>query len=122
MAVFTKDAHFGEFMIDHRASPGNLGARGPVVAGEGQVVHGRILGCPHCGGGQVENPLRTRERPYCRACDKYICDSCHIIRCHPDYVHRTFKDVVDMVQSGHWKLMPGSTAGRPILSEVTIYG
>jgi hypothetical protein len=45
-----------------------------------------------------------------------------VVRCHPDYKHRTFLDVVDMVQSGRWKLMPGSTAGLPILEEVTLYG
>jgi hypothetical protein len=112
----SKEVHFGEFMLDHRASPGNW------LAKEGQVIHGRILGCPHCGGGQVLNPFRERPREYCRACDKYICDSCHVIRCHPDYKHRTFLDVVDMVQSGRWKLMPGSTAGLPILEEVTIHG
>lgn len=112
----TKEIHFGEFMVDHRASPGG------GLAKEGQIVHGRILGCPHCGGGQIINPFRERPREYCSKCDKYICDGCHIIRSNPDYVHRTFNEVADMVQSGKWRLAPGSTAGLPILEEVTIYG
>jgi hypothetical protein len=32
--------------------------------------------CTHCHAVVVMNPIRTRERGYCRKCSAHICDTC----------------------------------------------
>lgn len=36
--------------------------------------------CNHCHSVVVMNPLRTRERAFCRGCNSYICDACGAVR------------------------------------------
>lgn len=50
-----------------------------------------VLTCAHCNRGVVLNPLRQRERGYCRRCDHYLCDSpgCNV-ECTP------FQQTIDL--------------------------
>lgn len=73
----------GEVLIDHRDSPGSnpllahaLGL--PHVPG-GTRYESAVIGCSHCQRQVFLNPDRSRERGYCRKCDRYICDQCTTI-------------------------------------------
>lgn len=84
--TFSKRSHEGYLLIDNRNSPGvseefirSTGKAAPAVR-EGQVFESSILTCSHCQTGMIVNPLRTRDRAYCRGCDHYICDVCEAIR------------------------------------------
>jgi hypothetical protein len=53
--------------------------------------------CTHCQKIIILNPLRARERHYCRKCDHYICDNCALLMklghsCQP------MKQVMDELQ------------------------
>lgn len=105
--------HDGELDIDHRSSPGIdqelarlVGLEG-VPMGEGTRNTVPTLGCIHCGGVVVLNPNRVRAREYCRTCDHYICDVCHVVRSEPDYKHRTINEIKEAVSSGKFVLAPG---------------
>lgn len=76
----SKRSKEGYLMIDHRAtepvSDEVMMAHGlPVGAGKG-LFETPTYTCSHCQYVVVMNPLRTREREYCRGCDSYICDGC----------------------------------------------
>lgn len=98
----------GELMIDNRA------AGTPAIPGMGSYAEVRTIGCRHCGGCWVENPLRVRPREYCRFCNRYMCDGCFARSKQPDYVHRTIDDLTEMVQSGKYTIAGGSVC-NPIL-------
>lgn len=109
----------GYLMIDHRTSPGmpaevlqKAGVNAPAV-GEGAVFECATLGCAHCGAVVMVNPTRTRERGYCSKCDRYICDHCKAATLEATYVHRPFKQIVDMVKSGRYTV--SGSASSPIL-------
>jgi len=81
----TKRTHEGYLLIDNRFGPGvteefirSTGKDAPIV-GEGAMFESATITCSHCQVVVVLNPLRTRERGYCRKCDHYICDNpaCH---------------------------------------------
>lgn len=59
----------GEFIVDHRASPGN--AKAP----EGTLLERATFTCPHCHRIVLVEPLRTRQRHFCFKCDRYTCDT-----------------------------------------------
>ena len=59
----TKRNHEGELVNDNRANGGGLAENATYT-------------CSHCQRIVVINPLRTRERGYCRTCDHYVCDLC----------------------------------------------
>lgn len=61
----------GYLLIDHSATMG--------ADGFGRKVEAPTLTCSHCHRQIIVQPLRTRERPYCRKCDHYICDSCAVV-------------------------------------------
>lgn len=74
----------GELTIDNRHAPAfspeeiaRLGKPG-AIGGNG-FQQFPILTCSHCQKQMIVQPLRTRERPYCRKCDHYICDDCALI-------------------------------------------
>jgi hypothetical protein len=82
---FSKRSLEGEFLIDHRASPGLdpemaawMGLPASSV-GKGQTFETGLLTCSHCQCGIVKNPDRARPRGYCSKCDKYICDECEAL-------------------------------------------
>lgn len=106
-------------MIDHRAGPGmpeNYSrAFGLPLLPAGKLVEMATLTCGHCTGQVLINPDRTRDRGFCPKCFCYLCDSCVAISREPDYQHRPWKQVVDLVKEGKAILLPGSTHGRPLL-------
>ena len=112
--------HDGELTIDHRASPGltaeeaRLCGLPGVQMGEGTCTGLATVSCSHCGGVWIVNPYRTRERPYCRACDHYICDGCKTASLQADYVHRTIDDLTNLIASGRWRII-GGPASSPII-------
>lgn len=70
----------GYLLIDHRNSPGVpadllLRAGLPLEAGRG-LYESACYTCSHCQRIVWLNPQRTREREYCRGCQKIICDPC----------------------------------------------
>ena len=115
-----KTSRDGELFLDHSASPGlppGVAQRmdlPPELVGEGGRMHAATLGCPHCGGVVMLNPMRKRERANCFKCNSYICDGCATAMHDPNYIHRTFADIAEMVQSGKWTVS-GPTC-NPILT------
>lgn len=98
----SKTANQGELLIDHRNSPGITpewaaarGVTGPVV-GSGRVFESGIKNCPHCGTDVIMNPMRRRERQWCRRCDAYICDACGLLR-KLGGEHKTARQQVDEI-------------------------
>lgn len=72
--------HEGAFLLDHRHAapvPDELviAAGLPVGAGRG-LFEAPTYTCKHCQRVVVVNPLRNRERAYCRGCDHLLCDGC----------------------------------------------
>ena len=114
--------HDGELIIDHRASPGipQEMARSfgfdPKALGEGSLFETAVLGCCHCAGVQIKNPDRKRPRNFCFSCNRYICDLCAEVSKQPEYVHRSFSEISDMVMSGRYTLSGSSSA--PVLTKV----
>ena len=123
MSPFLKTSRDGELFLDHSASPGipELAAHKmglpPDGVREGMKTTIPTLGCVHCGGVVVLNPLRRRARANCFKCNAYICDGCKAAMDHPDYVHRSFAEIAEMVRSGKWTVS-GPTS-FPILTPVT---
>lgn len=81
----TKRSLEGYLLIDNSHAPGvseaMARASGKSVMGAG--INGKyeagILTCSHCQVQMPVNPLRTRERGYCRKCDHYLCDTCNAV-------------------------------------------
>jgi hypothetical protein len=93
----------GYLMIDHRASPGltediahRLGLD-PTQTKEGKLLEAATLTCSHCKNVVMKNPLRTRERAFCRKCMHYICDFCVMAADKPDYNHAPFEKTWDQI-------------------------
>jgi hypothetical protein len=117
---FLKTSNDGEVFIDHSASPGipadlaqQMGLPSNLV-GEGQRMTAPTLACPHCGGCVVLNPMRIRARAHCYNCNSYICDGCAAAMRDPNYIHRTIRQVADMVQSGKWTV--SGSMSNPVLT------
>lgn len=116
---FFKRSFEGELLIDHRASPGipadqarRMGLD-PDKVGEGRIFEAPTLGCVHCGTHVIINPNRQRARPHCFQCNAYICDACDIARQHPDYAHRTVRELQELITSGRFAL--SGTMSKPTL-------
>lgn len=80
----SKRSKEGYLMLDHRAAPplpDELVVREglPIGAGRG-LFETPTYTCSHCQHVVVMNPLRSREREYCRGCDSYICDGCGFLK------------------------------------------
>lgn len=90
----------------------------PQQVSEGTVFECATLSYPHCGSTVVMNPLRKLERAHCYQCNQYICDWCDAARNQPNYVHRTLRQIAEMVASGNYKFA-GGTMSRPIITENT---
>lgn len=65
----------GYLLVDHRAGPG-LGRPGETPLAHGTLFEAPTYTCSHCQRVVVVNPNRTRERGYCRKCDRLVCDAC----------------------------------------------
>lgn len=82
----TKRSNEGVILIDHRNSPGLseefMRANkldGPAVPA-GHTLESALVECHSCQRDIVLNPLRTRERAWCRKHDAYLCDECNARR------------------------------------------
>lgn len=78
----SKRSHEGYLLIDNSNNEGvpdellrTMPIALPTGAGRGKF-EAAIVTCAHCQIGVVINPLRNRERAYCRKCDHYLCDTC----------------------------------------------
>lgn len=100
-------SHEGWLLIDHRNSPGvsdelldqSLGGRAGMPPGAGMgVTETATYTCSHCQTVVVINPLRTRERAYCRKCDHKICDRCGAIAAANGGACKTFKQIIEETQ------------------------
>ena len=82
----SKRQNEGYLMIDHSGSPGIGPQEIKLIDSDLPVGIGRAkfeaptYTCSHCQRVVVMNPLRQRERGYCRNCDHYVCDECNIVR------------------------------------------
>ncbi len=96
----SKRSHEGVILIDHSVSPGIPDAAMPVGmpprSGQG-LFEAPTYTCSHCQKVVIINPLRNRERSWCRKCDHYICDPCGGIL-QATGVCKTYKQVMDEVQ------------------------
>ena len=70
-----------------KPSPRVRGGRGTLVvdnrAAGGEKLEMPTLSCAHCNTVVILNPLRRRERGYCRKCHAYVCDVCNGKECRP---------------------------------------
>jgi hypothetical protein len=109
--------HDGELQIDNRATGG-------AVPGFGNASHyaAPTITCWHCKTVFMVNPLRTRPRNYCRKCDRYICDGCGAVAAQPDYQHRSFDQLAEMVMSGKYTIAGGSTSNPILIPTGVIHG
>lgn len=96
----SKRTHEGLLMIDHRFTPGmpdeKMPKDAPLRVGRG-LYETPTYTCSHCPHVVVMNPLRTRERGYCRKCDHYICDRCSGILAATG-ICKPYKAVLDELQ------------------------
>jgi hypothetical protein len=97
-------------MVDHRSTQGldeaTVRLMGlPAGAGTG-LFETHTYTCSHCKVVVVMNPLRTRERAYCRGCDHYICDPCGKARAAAGNVCMSFDSIVEKVQEAALKQTP----------------
>jgi len=108
--VSSKLTNQGELLIDHTNSPGispewvkenrhHLMASGatPVIVGKGKKFETGLKNCTHCGADVIMNPMRQREREWCRVCDAYICDNCGLLRKLSGYQHMTVQQVMENI-------------------------
>lgn len=127
MSLFSLRSLEGELDVNHQASPGLTAEQARQAGygeghqhellGEGKTYRTPTMGCCHCGGCVVLNPARTRHRNHCIKCNAYICDWCHAATRDPDYQHRSFKEIADMIRSGRWRFAGGSMS-NPVLLPV----
>ena len=114
--VFSKRELEGYVKIDHRESPGFTEEqtkkfyRSDIPIGSGMMFEGATNSCSHCQRIVVMNPDRTRQRGYCTKCDHYICDQCSLASLQPDYIHKSFRQVIDEFRENALK---GALNGTP---------
>jgi hypothetical protein len=115
-----RSAKYGYLFVDHRASPGlpedvaRAVGYDPAWCREGKIYEASTVGCVHCGVHVVMNPFRTRDRGQCEKCNyDYVCDICAVAMRDPDYVHRSIRDLQDIVDTGRWAL--SGSMSNPVL-------
>ena len=67
MLVTSPRKYEGYFLRDDRASGG-------------KVMEAATYTCGHCQAIVMIDPLRTRERPFCKKCDHRLCDTCGAVQ------------------------------------------
>lgn len=75
----SKRSHEGYLLIDNRHAACPAHPTREFAGAGAAVVEMPTLTCSHCQKQMIVNPLRTRERPYCRKCDHYLCDECALV-------------------------------------------
>jgi len=118
----SKRSYEGELLIDHRFTPGipeevthRQGL--PVGAAQG-LFEAPTFTCSHCQKVVVLNPLRNRERAWCRKCDHYLCDPCGGIL-HATGICRPYRAMLDDLQEKGLKL-EGQDDGQTIIRSTNI--
>lgn len=116
--------HEGYLMVDHSASPGltreearACGYHDLVHCGEGQIFEAATVTCAHCKMPYIKNPERVRPREYCKKCDHYICDFCHIERSASDYSHLQFEQKAEIILNA---ASHGETLGVNLVAPISI--
>jgi hypothetical protein len=110
----------GWIMFDNHVNPGipDELTRGFMPPGAGKGLYEvATLTCVHCGQVAIKNPDRSRPRNFCVRCSRYICDICGALAAAPDYVHRSFEQLKEMVQSGKF-VITGGTARNPTVVSI----
>ena len=96
----TKRSQEGLVLIDHSVSPGvpdsAMPDGMPPRAGQGKF-EAPCYTCSHCQQIVVVNPLRNRDRAWCKKCDHYLCDRCGGILATTG-VCKTWKQLLDEIQ------------------------
>lgn len=77
----------GYFLLDNRDTPGVPDEVARPLAPDlpmgfnraGRLFEAPTVTCSHCQTVVVINPDRQRERPFCRKCNHYVCDSCGVV-------------------------------------------
>ena len=82
--LFSLKSYEGYLSIDDRASGG-------------QHAEFSTLTCRHCQQVLIKNPLRTRERAFCRKCNHYLCDRCGVVLAQTQ-VCRNIKQIIEDAQ------------------------
>lgn len=114
--------HEGYLLIDHSASPGLTPEEARLCGyhgncGEGKVFESATITCSHCKMPFIKNPERVRPREYCKKCDHYICDFCHVERSAADYSHLKFEQKAEIILNAAHH---GETLGMNLMAPISI--
>jgi hypothetical protein len=94
----SKRSKEGYMLLDHRAAtpvPEEIMVQQGLPSGAGKgIFETPTYTCSHCQYVVVMNPLRTRDREYCRGCDSYICDGCGLLK-KQGTPCKTFAQIID---------------------------
>lgn len=101
----------GYLLTDHSQGPG-LNQRYPNQL----KVEEATLWCGHCGTPFIKNLNRERPREYCRLCDIYMCDCCAAATKQPVYIHRSIKEIIEIVRRGQFTV--SGSLSNPLLIPV----
>lgn len=98
--------HEGYLQVDNRNSPGiseeqAVAAGLPPGAGRG-LFEAPTYTCSHCQSVVVLNPLRTRDRAWCKKCDHYLCDRCGVTAAQTKEC-LTFNQLIEQAQEAEAK-------------------
>ena len=111
MHVTSKRSHEGYLLLDHSNSPGITPGEISAIDSDLPFGIGRVkfeaptYTCSHCNRVVVLNPLRQRERGYCRKCDHYVCDTCNAVRVATG-VCKTIREIIDEMAAEAEKNQP----------------
>lgn len=102
----SKSRFEGYLLTDHRATqlPGYSGMQETAT-----------ISCVHCGTVYAKRPEFDGSRCYCKKCDRYVCNHCARAMTHPDYIHRSFAEIADLVRSGKAKVNGSLSSETPII-------
>lgn len=98
----------GYLLTDHRAT---------CLPGFSGLIEEATIGCSHCGGVFVKRPEFDGHRCYCRKCDRYVCNPCARLMALPNYFHRSFAEIADLVRSGKFEI--SGPPGNPVLIPIS---
>jgi len=102
----SKSRYEGYLLTDHRATQ---------LPGYSGIEESATISCSHCGGVYVKRKEFDGSRCYCSKCDRYVCLPCARVMTHPDYIHRSFAEIADLVRSGKAKVNGSLSSQTPII-------
>jgi hypothetical protein len=83
------------------------------MPGYSGIQESATVSCCHCSASYVKRPEFDGTRCYCKKCDRYVCNPCARTMALPDYVHRSFAELADLVRSGKYSI--SGPLSNPIL-------